>query len=537
MFHVKSLIQQLNYDDLVNDGTIQDIIKDDLWTHIQGSDTKYDNKFPYWVLKSKCIMEYGTFMDLLVRKMIHEQFAEYVTMDTFQGYYTHDSWKDCVKYFLDDVFNHSSIPKPELSNVYKNFGTWTNIYKWLKECIPILLTNYIELAPEYNINKITSHPDIIIDDCIIDIKTTTSFAKMEQETILQLLSYYSIQQELGNTHITKVCVMLPMQRKLLIYEPKVFRHRRFLNLLQVQTHTASNPISSLQIRENVNIYNILNKIGTHIHKVKGSIFESILKTYETDKFGQRPCQLFIRPNRNGNIVSFEKDDLKKTRKYVDKHKIQFFTHTPYFINLCNPQTVYSSRDEKNFDKSRYKKYFDEKDAKVSFCLGIVKEDLEITNLCGGKGVVIHLGKAKDIPIQDATDNMYKHIQMILEQATNDCPLLLETSCGQGSELCHKYEDLKEFYLRLTPSEREKCKICIDLCHVFVSGYEPDEFITSWIQDVGANSIGLIHFNNSKNPKSSHTDRHAPIFVGKIDPMRMLMSAYICNQWNIPIIIE
>ena len=96
-----------------------------------------------------------------------------------------------------------------------------------------------------------------------------------------------------------------------------------------------------------------------------------------------------------------------------------------------------------------------------------------------------------------------------------CPLLIETPSSQGTELLTTIDEFQEFYQRFNQEDQQRIRICIDTCHVFASGYDPLEYLSKWINTMGRETVGLIHFNDSKDVKGSKKDRHAPIGNGKI----------------------
>ena len=151
-------------------------------------------------------------------------------------------------------------------------------------------------------------------------------------------------------------------------------------------------------------------------------------------------------------------------------------------------------------------------------LTLLKKNLEYGVKSGAKGVVVHVGKATDKPLAKALENMLHNITLALEAATPECPLLLETPAGQGSEVLTKYEEFVEF-VRVINDPR--LKICVDTCHIFASGYEPQKYVKDLLTSKDKSLLHLIHYNDSATPCGSCVDRHAFPGIGHIGYQRMV----------------
>ena len=132
--------------------------------------------------------------------------------------------------------------------------------------------------------------------------------------------------------------------------------------------------------------------------------------------------------------------------------------------------------------------------------------------------------------------MYNNMCSVIEYIDPSCPLLLETSSGQGSETLYKYSEFKEFYNRFGDGIKEKIKICIDTCHVFAAGHDPLEFIVNWNKDC-PNSIALVHFNDSKEKCGEKKDRHEYPGEGYIGIEKLDLINQFCKKINVPMVME
>ena len=89
--------------------------------------------------------------------------------------------------------------------------------------------------------------------------------------------------------------------------------------------------------------------------------------------------------------------------------------------------------------------------------------------------------------------------------------------------------------------KEKVGICLDTCHIYDGGYDIvtklDEVINLFDKIIGLEKLKAIHLNDTKNPFSSHKDRHENIGYGTIGFDNMIKIIYNKRIENIPKILE
>lgn len=275
-------------------------------------------------------------------------------------------------------------------------------------------------------------------------------------------------------------------------------------------------------------FNIL-RIGSHIKK-ENTIFKSLVSYYEellymigllgNEELILPPCQIFFRAPQTGKGGNHSESDLIQSFQYIEKNNIKLYVHGAYIINLSRPQTKQNPLSEK-------------------WILGLIIADLQAASAIGGKGVVVHVGKEVKQGKEYALNKMESSIRYIMiEAATEKCPLLIETSAGEGTELCSTIEELSSFYQRFNNDEKKKIKICVDTCHVFAAGYDPLDFIMNW-EKLHPDSIALVHFNDAAKEKGSHLDRHEyyKLEKGHIGLDQMYKIAFFCENHNISMVVE
>jgi deoxyribonuclease-4 len=96
-------------------------------------------------------------------------------------------------------------------------------------------------------------------------------------------------------------------------------------------------------------------------------------------------------------------------------------------------------------------------------------------------------------------------------------VLLETMAGKGSEVGGKFEELRAIIDKVML--KEKLGVCLDTCHVYDAGYDIagdlDSVLAEFDRVIGLERLRAIHLNDSKNPFSSHKDRHETIGNGSL----------------------
>jgi len=259
-------------------------------------------------------------------------------------------------------------------------------------------------------------------------------------------------------------------------------------------------------------------LGTHvgISKYSGFILNAVNEILELKG---NLIQIFI-TNPNGRKVTTRSDEeLSALNHYAKQKDVKIVIHAPYLLNLA-----------REFDKN-------------SWYMKSLLEHLIVSEKIGAIGVVIHFGKYLHLDKSEAIQNMYLNIKYALENSPINSKILLETSCGQGTELGYKLEEFKIIYDKFSDQDKKRLRICIDTCHIFVAGYDittPEkvkEFIKLFNDIIGWKYVDLIHLNDSKYKLNSNLDRHAVLNKGHITMKGLGSFIKFVHKANIPIVIE
>jgi deoxyribonuclease-4 len=254
--------------------------------------------------------------------------------------------------------------------------------------------------------------------------------------------------------------------------------RIYFPLSQQTRETKTIKINSLEI-----ITLDLSAVGRHI---------SVSEIKKNEIFS-KPFQFFCMNPQSYNSSCFDESEIEKVKTKIKNFG---FVHAPYIFNLAKKSSIEGS-----------------------------KKCLELSSKLNAKGVVFHCGKGDDILTFEYV------VKELCKNSNQECPCILETPAGQGTEMLYKFSEFVSFCKKI-----ENLKVCIDTCHVFASGYDPYEYILkslTYLRD----KIVLVHFNDSQYHCGSRLDRHAYPGHGYIGMETMLKVYELCLMYSIPMVIE
>ena len=123
----------------------------------------------------------------------------------------------------------------------------------------------------------------------------------------------------------------------------------------------------------------------------------------------------------------------------------------------------------------------------------------------------HVGQGVDTGIAyiaDALKNALRHGYPVT--------VLLETMAGKGSEIGGRFEELKAI---MDAVGSDSIGVCLDTCHVYDGGYDIRQNLDGVLKEfdrvIGLDRLKALHLNDSKNPFSSHKDRHELLGEGSL----------------------
>lgn len=232
----------------------------------------------------------------------------------------------------------------------------------------------------------------------------------------------------------------------------------------------------------------MKHIGCHLSVTKGYHFMGKqARSIDADTF-----QFFTRNPRGGSSKMLDPVDVLNLQKLMfDHHFGPILAHAPYTLNPC-------SADE------RVK----------AFAFDVFSEDLKKLESLPGTLYNFHPGSHVGQGLEMGIDLIASLLNRVIEKEQSTI-ILLETMSGKGSEVGSRFEELRAIIDKVNYSE--KIGVCLDTCHVYDAGYDIvgdlDGVLDTFDRIIGLERLHAIHLNDTKNPFSSHKDRHEKIGEG------------------------
>lgn len=255
-------------------------------------------------------------------------------------------------------------------------------------------------------------------------------------------------------------------------------------------------------------------IGSHVSFGKDQLLTSVKEaiSYNSDTF-----MFYTGAPQNTIRKDIDLEKTKQAQKLMLENNIDInkvICHAPYIVNPASNDPV-----------------------KQEFAISFLKEELRRCNLMGIKQMVLHPGSAVNETREEGLNNIVKVLNAVLDN-DYDVKILLETMAGKGNECGINLEEINYFLKNVV--DATKLGVCLDTCHLNDSGVAISDFDT-YLDDfdklIGLSKIGCVHVNDSKNPISSHKDRHENIGLGTIGFDNLIKVIYNKRLENIPFILE
>lgn len=257
-------------------------------------------------------------------------------------------------------------------------------------------------------------------------------------------------------------------------------------------------------------------IGSHVSFKKDSQLVGSVK--ETLSYGANTFMFYTGAPQNTNRAPLNQELTEEAQVLMKENNIDInnvIVHAPYIINLANGE-----------------------ESKYNFSINFLKQECKRCEMLGVSKLVLHpgshVGQGEEIGIK----NIINALNEILP--TTKITILLETMAGKGTELGSTIEQLSTIINGINDKDKSKIGICLDTCHLSDSGLSIssfDEILDCFDKYNLFDKIGCIHVNDSKNPVSSHKDRHENIGYGTIGFSSLLSVIYNKRLESIPKILE
>ncbi|MGI6012261.1 MAG: deoxyribonuclease IV [Ruminococcus sp.] len=231
-------------------------------------------------------------------------------------------------------------------------------------------------------------------------------------------------------------------------------------------------------------------IGSHLSSSKGFLHMG----KEAVGIGANTFQFFTRNPRGSKAKKLDEKDVKAFQEFAREASISvILAHAPYTLNPC-------SKEEKTREFARL----------------TLEDDLRRMEYLPGNMYNFHPGSHTGQGVERGIELIAETLNEILHPQQQTI-VLLETMAGKGTEVGSRFEELRSILDRVQCSE--KIGVCLDTCHVYDAGYDIvnhlDDVLKEFDRVIGLDRLKAVHLNDSKNPHSSHKDRHEKIGQGSL----------------------
>jgi len=233
--------------------------------------------------------------------------------------------------------------------------------------------------------------------------------------------------------------------------------------------------------------------------------------------GAEVVQLFVQSPRTWRFPNHDPADLESFRAKREEAGVPAFVHALYLVNLAAP------------DKNVYGKSVE-----------TMRSTVEAACAIDSDGVVFHVGSHLGAGFDAGLERVVPAIEQVLERCNERTWLLMENSAGAGGTIGRSLDELVVIFEAL--GRHEHLGICLDSCHLFVSGVDVtdrptlDALLDDLDARMGLDRLRLLHANDAKAPLGSNRDRHDNIGDGLIGEGLGVFLAHPKLQ-GLPVVLE
>ena len=236
------------------------------------------------------------------------------------------------------------------------------------------------------------------------------------------------------------------------------------------------------------------------------------------EIGADAVQLFAQSPRAWRFPEHAEEDLARFRERRAEAGIgAVLVHALYLCNLATP------------DETVYGKSVDTMRSTVQAACAIEAD-----------GVVFHVGSHLGTGFGAGLERCVPALRSVLELCTDTTWLLLENSAGAGGTMGRSVDELVALVDAL--DRHPRLGICLDSCHLFVSGVDvgdPDtvaRVLADLDARVGLDRLRALHVNDAAAPLGSNRDRHANVLEGGLGERMGAFLAHPAVQ-SLPAVME
>jgi deoxyribonuclease IV len=213
------------------------------------------------------------------------------------------------------------------------------------------------------------------------------------------------------------------------------------------------------------------------------------------EIGADAVQLFAQSPRAWRFPDHDPAELARFRARRDESGIRsVLVHALYLVNLASPK-------EEFYEKS----------------VTTMRSTVDAACAIDADAVIFHVGSHGGAGLEAALARVVPALEQVLDRCSERTWLLMENSAGAGATIGRSIDELAVLFEAL--GRHPRLGICLDSCHLFVSGYDVRErevldlVLERVDQAIGLDRLRALHVNDSKAPLGSNLDRHDNIGDG------------------------
>jgi deoxyribonuclease-4 len=257
------------------------------------------------------------------------------------------------------------------------------------------------------------------------------------------------------------------------------------------------------------------KIGSHVSFSDKGLLTA---ANEAISYGSSTFMIYTGAPQNTTRKPIENQHVPEGKELMAKHGIdEIVVHAPYIINLGS----YKSNT-------------------FRLAVDFLQEEIRRTAYLGVGQIVLHPGAYTDKDPEYGIARIAEGLNEVL-CGTNETEvkIALETMAGKGTEIGRSFEELAAIMEKVEDNSR--LSVCLDTCHIHDAGYDVvndlDGVLEQFDRIIGLDRLGVIHLNDSKNPRGAGKDRHAPVGSGWIGFEAMYNVVHHEKLKHLPMILE
>ncbi|WP_217562297.1 deoxyribonuclease IV [Paenibacillus sp. GbtcB18] len=257
------------------------------------------------------------------------------------------------------------------------------------------------------------------------------------------------------------------------------------------------------------------KIGSHVSFSDKGLLNA---AREAVSYGSGTFMIYTGAPQNTRRKPIETQYIEEGREVMQEHGIgEIVVHAPYIINLGSY-----------------------KDNTYELAVQFLQDEIRRTDYLGVKNIVLHPGAFTDKDAEYGLARISEGLNEVLAGVKDTgVHIALETMAGKGTEMGRSFEELAQIIDKVEDNGR--LTVCLDTCHIHDAGYDVvgdlDGVLDQFDRVVGLDRIGVVHLNDSKNPRGASKDRHAPVGAGWIGFEAMNRVVHHEKLRGLPMILE